>query len=233
MTAYAHPEMLVETSWLAERLDQRDLRIVDARPAIEYLLGHIPGAVNIPIPGWNLKDPDNPAIVVSPDQFARIMETCGIGDGAQVIAYDGDGGHHASRLWWAMEYYGHPGAVRLLNGGWDKWRAEKRPFTTQVPYPPPARFTPSLTPHLAATVDDLKSIIGTPAAVLLDVRSDEEWEGKDKRSNRYGGHLPGAVHHEWKRSMTDDALKTWLPADELRRRFAATGVTPGKAVVTY
>jgi thiosulfate/3-mercaptopyruvate sulfurtransferase len=230
---YAHPEMLAETAWLAQQMESSDLRIVDARPATSYLLSHIPGAVNIPIPWGYLKDPQHPAFIMGPEAFKALMEQAGIGDDAQVIAYDDDGGHHAARLWWALEYYGHPGAVRLLNGGWDKWTAEGRPTTTLRPTTPQVTFTPRPNPQVLATPEQVQAAITTPGVFLLDVRSRGEYQGTDRRDNRYGGHIPGAVHLEWVNAVTPDGLKSWKSPQELRAIYEGAGIQPGQKVITY
>ena len=118
------PDLLVETEWLAEHLDDPNLRIVDMGPIDAYKRGHIPGSM-----GLNrdyFKDPDNRVLVMGPDQFAKAMSEVGIGDEHDVIAYDDWGGLYAGRLWWLLRMHGHE-KVRVLNGGWNKWMSEGRP----------------------------------------------------------------------------------------------------------
>ena len=230
---YAHPEMLAETEWLAENLGNASLRIVDARPDTDYLVSHIPGSVNIPIRGWNLKELERPDSILGPQAFKALMEELGIGDGTPVVAYDDDGGHYAARIWWAMEYYGHPNAVRLLNGGWNKWLAEGRLVTATTPEVAKAAFTPRPSSEVIATAQEVAEAIRTRDTLLLDVRSKAEFEGVDRRENKFGGRLPGAVHLEWTNGVTPDHLKSWKSASELRSMYEATGVRPGQPTITY
>ncbi|MBI3121803.1 MAG: hypothetical protein HYZ03_05935, partial [candidate division NC10 bacterium] len=100
---YAHPEPLTETDWLAQHLSDADLRIVDPRSQEAYTAGHIPGAVWLD--GKKLDDPDT-GYVPKPQSFATLMASLGIGDNTRVVAYDDQGGLWATRLWWALDYYG-------------------------------------------------------------------------------------------------------------------------------
>ncbi len=232
--AYANPDLLVETQWLADRLTRRDLRVVDMGPYEAYARAHIPGAVH-PGPGDRshyLKDPENPAFVMPPEAFAALLEGMGIGDYTLVIAYDADGGHTAARLWWVMAYYGHS-KCKLLNGGWSKWVLEKRPVSMEAPAYPRATFTPITHERHRCTADGVQDAIGDAGTVLWDVRTDAEWDGSNDRGNRRAGHIPGAVHMEWRDLVTADAAKTFRPAAEMRQLLWARGITPNKRVVTY
>src|SRR3990170_7462777 len=131
MSGYARPELLATTEWLAERLDDPSIRIVDCDEFAAYRRLHIPGAVGLKAHHY-LKDPDNPDHLMPPEMFAAVMADHGIGDAHTVVAYDGSGGLYAARLWWALDYYGHT-ACRVLNGGFQKWHAEVRPLTSLQP----------------------------------------------------------------------------------------------------
>lgn len=232
--AYAHPEMLAETQWLAGRLPSRDVCVVDMGPYEGYARAHIPGAVHVG-PGDRshyLKDPKNLTCVMPPEQFAGLMGRLGIGDETQVVAYDADGGHTAARLWWAMDYYGHP-SCQVLNGGWNKWVLERRPIALEAPSYPRARFTPRIVQGRRCGLDGVRDAIGRGDIVLWDVRTDGEWDGSNHRGNRRAGHLPGAAHLEWRQLVTEDAARTFKPATEMRRLLTQRGVTPDKRVITY
>src|SRR5437899_5633258 len=154
-------QFLVETFWLAEHLNDPHIRIVDMRGYVrtverngvqnaqyvgardEYEQGHIPGAVYI---DWSrdIVDPNDPveAQVASADRFAEVMGRLGIGDEHLVVAYDAHPtAQFATRLWWALRYYGHDQVV-VLNGGLPKWQREHLPMIDVVPDYPPATFTP-------------------------------------------------------------------------------------------
>ncbi len=153
-------DTLVSTDWLAEHLDDPNLRVVDIRGYVrkrnlgdgrqeaeylaardEYDEAHIPDAMYV---DWtrDITDPDNPLPVqiASRERFATVMGSLGIGDDTHVLVYDHAGGQFATRLWWSLTYYGHD-RVSVLNGGFRKWTAEGRLTTTESPDYKPATFT--------------------------------------------------------------------------------------------
>ena len=227
---YAHPEMLVETEWLQDRLLEDGIRIVDCDPRAAYRRAHIPGAVGVK--DNYFKNADDRTFVMNEAQIKAEMATLGIGDDTSVVAYDGFGSLYATRLWWVLNYFGHE-SVRVLNGGWNKWFAEHRPMTNTEPEIESAEFTPRPNPAILATADQMKEDIDKTDAILLDVRSIEEYTGENDRGNARAGHLPGAVHLEWLDYVTSDEVQTFKPAAELRSMFEGAGVTPDKRVSTY
>jgi thiosulfate/3-mercaptopyruvate sulfurtransferase len=227
---YARPEMLVETGWLQDHLLEDGIRIVDCDPHAAYRRVHVPGAVGVR--DNYFKNPDDRTFVMNEDQIKVEMSSLGIGDDTAVIAYDGFGSLYATRLWWVLSYYGH-GSVRVLNGGWSKWFAERRPMTNTRPEIERGEFTPRPDSSILATAEQMKEDVDKTDAVFLDVRSIEEFTGENDRGNARAGHLPGAVHLEWLDYVTPDAVQTFKPAAELRSMFEGAGVTPGKRVSTY
>jgi thiosulfate/3-mercaptopyruvate sulfurtransferase len=227
-TGYAHPELLAETDWLAQHLNDADLRIVDLRSQGAYAAGHIPGAVWLD--GWKLDDPAT-GYVPKPESFAALMAGLGIGDRTRVVAYDDQGGLWATRLWWALDYYGHPKA-KVLNGGWNKWIREGRRTTGETPAPGRVTFTPKVNEAVICAVDYVKANLKRPDVVMVDARSQAEYAGMDVRAKR-GGHIPGAVNIDWQRNVTADDVKTFKPAAELLKMYEAAGVTRDKKIVTY
>ena len=228
---YVHPELLTETQWLAEHLDDPDVRIVDTDVVAAYQRGHIPGAVMIP--DNYEKDPDTKGVhILPPDKFARMMESLGIGDDTLVIAYDNSRSLYAGRLWWALSYYGHI-RVKALNGGWRKWLEEGRPISLSGPQKREgARFTPRVDASLMVTTEQLKEAYNKLNVAVWDVRSRAEYTGENVRSNRRPGHIPGACHLEWV-EMMDDGTHTFKTAAEMRRLLEEKGITPEKEVLAH
>jgi len=229
MADYAHPEMLVDGDWLQAHLEDPNLRIVDCDPPDAYRRVHIPGSVN---PKDNfLKNPDDRRFIMTPEQFAEEMARLGIGDDTLVVSYDA-GSTTAGRLWWCLNYYGHTNA-KVLDGGWNLWLKEGRPVTMAQPQvSAPGPFTPRADNTVYATAEHIMANLENPDVVVLDVRSDGEWDGSNTRGNKRGGHIPGAVHLEWVNNLTSDDEKRWKSADELREMYAACGLTPDKQIVT-
>ncbi len=123
---YTNPQLLAETDWLAEHLDDPNVRIVDARPQQQYAAGHIPGAVNLS--GTNGIPRTADGEMASPEEFNLVAGKLGIGNGATIIVYDMPN-QHMGLVAWAFMYYGHQD-VRLLDGGFEKWSREGRPVST-------------------------------------------------------------------------------------------------------
>ena len=243
------PDGLVSTDWLAANLAHPNLRIVDIRGYVkttdlgggrqqaayvaardEYDAGHIPGAVYV---DWtaDITDPDSPIPVqiAPPARFAQAMAERGIGDGTDVVVVDHAGGHFATRLWWALRYYGHD-RVAVLDGGYRKWTTEGRPVANELPVLTPAVFTPRVRSELRVDAQDVEGRLNDPAAVIVDARDLAQYRGELVRGSR-GGHIPGAVSIPAK-TLVDDA-GTWKPLPEQRRILGEAGVLDGRSVVAY
>jgi thiosulfate/3-mercaptopyruvate sulfurtransferase len=227
---YAHPELLAETEWLAEKLRDPAVRIIDARPPQQYVAGHIPGAVNLSgfggIPRAENED------MAEPEEFARIAGQLGVSDSTEVVLYDAPS-QQMGMVGWSFLYYGHT-AVRLLDGGFAKWVAEGRPVSTETPAYPPAVFTARPDPGVYCSLESAKAALGQPKTVFWDTRSRGEYEGTEAGFNASPrlGRIPGAVHLEWS-ELLDPTSKTFKPAAELRGLLETRGITPEVTVHTY
>jgi thiosulfate/3-mercaptopyruvate sulfurtransferase len=226
---YARPELLAETEWLAQHLNDPGVRIVDMRTEEAYRKGHLPGTVHLDRKA--LKDADNEVYVIPPDKLAPLTSALGIGNETTVVGYDDQGGLGPTRLWWVLEYYRHTKA-KVLNGGWNKWVKEQRPVTTDVPAPQAAPFAVKVDPSKICFVDALVAEMQRPNVVIVDARSPAEYTGFDVRAKR-GGHIPGAVNIDWTRNVTNDEVKTFKPAAELLKTYEAASVTRDKEIITH
>ncbi|HXO94143.1 MAG TPA: sulfurtransferase [Candidatus Acidoferrum sp.] len=204
-TEYAHPEALVETDWLEKHLKDDGIRIVESNEDILlYDTGHIPGAVHI---DWRA-DLQDPLIrdYISPEKFARLCSRHGITPETTCIFYGDKANWWACYALWAFRLFGHD-KVKILNGGRDKWKAEGRPMTREIPkyaetsYPKPKK---RLDKEIRAFFDEAlaQSKSGQP---LVDVRSPGEYRGEITHMPEYpqegvlrGGHIPGAKSMPWK-----------------------------------
>src|SRR6266542_4138938 len=183
--AYAHPEQLVDTQWVAAHAADANVRIVDMRQS-GYETGHVPGAIYLsPVAIRDANSP--PTFLPSPAAFEEMMAKLGISDTTRVIAYDERGGIYAARLWWILNYFGHSN-VALMNGGWTTWAAEQRPAPADV-VPPRAtgRFTARPQPRWVATASDVVAAIDKPGVKIIDARTTAEIEGTDLRNIKRGG----------------------------------------------
>lgn len=230
---YADASILVTTDWLAERIDSPGIQVVDTDTPDLYADGHIPGSSNPP-DNYYKTSLEERTHVQGPAQFAETMQALGIGDNTTVVAYDRTGGLYALRLMWALHYYGHRD-VKMLDGGYQKWVAAGRATSTE---PFAASATPSFTPRkpdttIYANQADVMAAIDDPDTTLLDVRTDAEWDGSNKRGGKRGGRIPGAVHLEWVNFHTGGDIPTLKTADEINRLFTEHGVDKDAPIVTY
>jgi thiosulfate/3-mercaptopyruvate sulfurtransferase len=244
-------QSLVSTDWLQENLDNPGLRVVDIRGYVkktdlgggrqraeylaarqEYDEAHIPGAVYA---DWtsDITDPETPvpAQIASPDRFARLMGALGIGDDTHVVVYDHAGGQFATRLWWALTYYGHE-KVSVLDGGWRKWTNEGRPTTDEVPSPEPATFTPVPQPGWRTDAEGVLAAEGS--ALVLDARDRGQYTGEIRRGEGRAGHVPGAVHLHAD-GLLDPESGTFLSDRELEEKLREAGVPEdrGEPIIAY
>jgi thiosulfate/3-mercaptopyruvate sulfurtransferase len=227
--AYAHPEQLVETDWVAAHGSDANVRIVDMRQT-GYDAGHVPGAVYLsPVAIRDANAP--PTFLPTPAAFEQMMARLGIGDDTRVIAYDERGGIYAARLWWILNYYGHSN-VALMNGGWLKWAEEQRPTLPGAVSVSAGRFTPRAQPTWVATAADVVASIDKPGVKILDARTTAEIEGKDLRNIRRAGFVPSSTPVYWE-DLLNLPQRTFKSADELKQIYESHGVTPAQEVIAY
>jgi thiosulfate/3-mercaptopyruvate sulfurtransferase len=224
---------LIEVSSLADLLGRPRLAIVDCRFDLShpqagrqaYLAAHIPGARYADL-NRDLSAPAGPQTgrhpLPDPDAFARRLESLGIGNDTQVIAYDEANGSFAARLWWMLRWLGHDAAA-VLDGGWRAWTAQGGAQQSgEVPVDAAnaaqIHFAPQVDLHLVLSTADLERALRVPDSVLLvDARAPERYAGSVEPIDPVPGHVPGAVNHPFGDNLAADGR--WLPAAELARRW--------------
>lgn len=226
---FARPELLVDTAWLAQHLNDPNVRIVDMR-ARGYGEGHIPEAVFLDN-NWIRNPQAPPTFMPTPQEFEALMSRLGISNTTRVIAYDDRGGIYAARLWWILNHYGHSN-VALLDGGWVKWAAEQRPTTTAAPTVTPMKFAVRPGTVKVVTADQVKAAINNPTIKLLDARTQAEIEGKDLRNIKRGGFIESSIPVYWEDTL-DPAAKTFKPAADIAKLYRDKGVGANDEVVVY
>jgi thiosulfate/3-mercaptopyruvate sulfurtransferase len=226
---YAHPELLVDTAWLADHLADPDVRIVDMRPR-GYEDGHVPNAVHLE--NTATRDPQNlPSFVPRQPEFEKTLGGIGVTNKTRVVAYDERGGVYAARLWWLLNYYGHAN-VALLDGGWVKWTKEGRPTSREAPATASTTFVAKPDVRWLATAQDVVAAIDKPGVKIVDARTQAEIEGKELRGIRRGGFVPSSVPVYWEDAL-DPETKAFKPAEALARLYRDRGVLPEHEVITY
>jgi len=238
-TKYAHPEALVETEWLAQNLNDPKIRVVESNEdVLLYETGHIPGAVHI---DWR-RDLQDPLVrdYIHPKAFGELCTRNGISPETTVIFYGDKSNWWACYALWAFRLFGHT-QVKILNGGRDKWVAEKRALTRDkvktkpTNYPAPAK---RLDAEIRAFYEDALAF-SQGKKPLIDVRSPGEFKGEVTHMPEYpqegvlrGGHIPGAKSVPWKTAVKEDG--TFKPAEELAKIYLeGCQLTHDKEVVAY
>jgi len=248
--------VLVSPSWLAARLDDPAVVVLDmrwdedGRGRSRYEEAHIAGARFL---DWatDLVDPDNRIafMLAPPERFRTQLERRGISDDSVVVAY-ADAGHSGPfRLWWGCRAYGHDGQVRILDGGVDAWLAVGYPLTAEVPVPTPGSWTPTARPGVVATAAEVAAAADDPEAIVLDSREPAKFRGDTvwfetgeivaeadgiahtPRGDLRAGHVPWARSVPWSLLYRDDS--TMKSPNELRELFDEVGATAEKRVVAY
>jgi thiosulfate/3-mercaptopyruvate sulfurtransferase len=229
-TSYVNPHLLTTPAELdaALKSDRRPL-VIDVRPAEQFAVGHIPGAVHLDLWGLSLVDTDPAPLKAFMWIVDHLFNLRGVDASTPVVVYENDSGMRAARAFWFLEYLGHQ-HVRVLDGGFAAWKTAGCPVTTEAAAPPKSAWAGSAQPDRIATWRDVRDGLGRPGTVIVDTRSDGEYCGTNVRAKR-GGAIPGAVHIEWTRNLGPDGA--FKPADELRNMYESAGVTPDKDVVTY
>ncbi len=228
------------TDWLASRLDQDDLVVLDAtwfmppttRDAdAEYAEKHIPGAVHFDIE--KVADHSNPLphMLPEPADFAIAVRRMGVQPTTRVVVYDQPGLFSAPRVWWMFRVMGHEN-VAVLDGGLAKWVAEGRPVEAGWIQKPHGEFKAHLDPDLVRNLDQVRVALKKGGEQLLDARAAGRFTGEtpDPREGLRSGHMPGAHNLPWASIVMPDG--TLAPKDALEAAFAAAGVDIDKPIVT-
>ncbi len=236
MTAYTHPEVLVETGWLDENRKSGKYKIVEVDVDTKaYEEGHVPGAVAF---NWQTQLQDQlRRDIPDKETFERLMGSAGVTEKDAVLLYGDNNNWFAAYAFWLFKLYGHED-VRLVNGGRKKWLAEGREVTKEVPKVTPAKYT-AKAPDLAlrALRDAVREGLGNARRVLVDVRSPAEFTGEViappgmTETAQRAGHIPGAKNIPWAQAARDDG--TFKSADELKALYQGQGVTADKEVIAY
>jgi thiosulfate/3-mercaptopyruvate sulfurtransferase len=237
MADYAK-DVLVETDWVADHLDDDGIRIVevDENPAL-YAEAHIPGAIGF---DWKLDLQDQvKRDFLSPEDFGNLMGSRGISNDHTVVLYGDRNNWFAAYTYWYFLYYGHDN-VKLVNGPREKWIAEGRDTTTEIPSYPEATFnTTGPDESIRARREEVLDALGSEKR-LVDVRSPQEYSGEliamagyEQEGAQRAGHIPSAISVPWAQAVNEDG--TFKSAADLRELYSSKGVISNgdSSVVAY
>ncbi|NKE35092.1 sulfurtransferase [Natronococcus sp. JC468] len=216
--------VVVSPDWLATRLEDPDVAVVDVRDAWEYDgIGHVPGAVNVPFDSYRNETGPDPGTLPGREAFEELLGEVGIEPEDTIVAYDDTHGVFAARFLLTARAYGHEDA-RLLDGDFSAWNRE-RETDTETPTVEPTAYAADPFSFDGSPLIDRAGVEAALEgdAVLVDTRDPEEYAE---------AHLPGAVRLDW-RAAVDDETRRLKPTDELEALFDDRGITRDREIVLY
>lgn len=236
MKTYANAQALVSTDWVAEHL--RDPGVVIAEVDVDttaYEEGHIPGSI-----GWNWQTQLCDTVqrdIISKTALEKLLGSSGISNDTAVILYGDNNNWFAAWAYWQLKMYGHKD-VRIMNGGRKKWLAEGRELTKEMPAPRATTYSVGgFNERYRAMMMQVQKAMEQKSAVLVDVRSNDEFTGKIlsppglPETCQRGGHIPGAKNIPWAQACNDDG--TFKSAEDLEALYTGRGVTRENPVIAY
>lgn len=228
----AEPESkVVSSEWLRNNMNRADIRIVDVRNNVtDYWQGHVPGAVYMNPETMRLADRGVPVMLMPPEAMVMMLGKMGIDPNVTVVVYTEKGDFKASYLVWALDYLGHARAA-VMEGGFAKWQKEGHPVTQVYPkiaakkYPMPKK----LVRDVRAFLEDVKKVVASGGAVILDVRTVDLYTG-EKGAWIRKGHIKGSISRFWGEDLTAEGM--WKDRAELKAAYEKLGATPDKQIIT-
>jgi thiosulfate/3-mercaptopyruvate sulfurtransferase len=234
------PKSLVSTDWLAKHLRDPDLRVLDASwylPAqnrdakAEYAAAHITGARFFDIDEISDQRSSLPHMAPPPEKFISRLRAMGVGDGHQVVVYDGAGIFSAARVWWTFRLMGKID-VAVLDGGFPKWQAEGREIEDMPPVIRDRHMTVSRQNQLVKDVTQVAHAAKLGEAEILDARAAARFRGEapEPRAGLRSGHIPGSKNIPFGEVLNPDG--TMKSPAALKQVFEAAGVDLKKPAIT-
>jgi thiosulfate/3-mercaptopyruvate sulfurtransferase len=236
--SYVHPEVLVDTQWVVDHMNDHDVRIaeVDYDPTANYNLGHVPGAVLF---DWK-KDMNDPVTrnIFSRQTCEDLLQRAGVNNDTTLVLYGDFNNWFAAFAFWALKYYGFKD-LRLMNGGRKKWLEEDRPISKDIPQYQRGTFKATEPDKsIRAYLNEVKEALDKENIAMVDVRSPKEFTGEILAPPEYptehaqrGGHIPGASNIPWSQAVKDDG--TFKSIEELKQMYQSKGIIPDKEIIAY
>ncbi|MFC7050334.1 3-mercaptopyruvate sulfurtransferase [Emcibacter nanhaiensis] len=231
---------LVSTDWLLQHLEAPDVRVVDASWHLpwaerdgkaEYEESHIPGAVFFDQEEICDTDSHLPHMLPSPEKMSSRMRKLGLGDGMRIVVYDNSDIRSAARVWFMLKAFGHRD-VAVLDGGFQKWRAEGKPTEDIPPVPGPRHFTARFNATLVRELDQMMENLNSKREQVVDARSAARFnaESEEPRPGMKSGHIPGSLNLPYERLFNENG--TYKSPEEMEQVFADAGVDLSQPIVT-
>ncbi|MGH9768166.1 MAG: sulfurtransferase [Blastocatellia bacterium] len=230
-------EMLVSTDWLAKHINDQNVFVIHiAAERKHFDDGHLPGARFLSskeiLTTRNGVANELPAVA----DLQKVFEQLGVGDTGRIVIYGDNSGLVAARLYFTLDYLGHGDRAALLDGGIEKWKAEKLLVETQPVKPEPAKFTPRPRPQIVAKLDAMRDLSWVAANIaganvaIVDARPEEQYAGNQTQRS---GHIPGAANIYWLTHLLSRENPAMKPPSELSKIYEAAGLKATVSAVTY
>lgn len=223
--------LILDAEDVAGLLGDDRIVIVDLSKEENYEAGHIPGAVYIEAADLSDSKPPVMGLLPPEDALARVLSQAGIRPDHHVIAYDGENNLKASRFLWTLDVIGHRG-FSLLNGGLNAWLDAGYEIDDALPNVAPSGYPVEYGAEHVADKHYILEHLNDPDVIVLDARSELEYNGVDRRAAR-GGHIPGARHLDWSRTVIGGGDFRFRPVDEVRALYFHEGVYSDKEVIVH
>jgi thiosulfate/3-mercaptopyruvate sulfurtransferase len=224
--AYPRPELLIEPAQLAKPAEAKQFVVLDARERSRYEAGHVPNARWVDHAAWAKAF----GLGQDAEGWSKRIGGLGIDADARVVVYDDNLSKDAARIWWILRYWGVKD-VRLLNGGWTGWKTGNHPIEKAAATPAPARFVAKAHSARLATKDQLLDSLKGGKLQIVDARSEKEFCGVEKLTNKRAGAIPGAKQLEWV-DLIDKETQRFKSAADLRKRFEQAGLVLDRPTAT-
>ncbi|HKU60119.1 MAG TPA: sulfurtransferase [Gemmatimonadales bacterium] len=226
---------IVSTDSLAVWQTKGPVLLIDVRTDVfTYLSGHLPGAEYLNTETIRASRGGIPTQLLDPDAYAALFSRLGVRMDQPVVIYSAGETHNidATFLAWLLAGFGHP-AVYVLDGGYFKWQLEQRAIARTYPRIPLSHFPAGPFHPEVADLAEVQAALAAKSALLVDARPPDQYAG-DAGAQMRRGHIPGAINHYWQSDLTREGFGfVWKDRDQLRREYAAQGITPERDIIAY
>ncbi len=229
MTTLKDLPLMIEPEQLEPLLREPNLRVIDLCNHQLYQQLHIPGAIHVEPRHLISGMPPATGQLPSAEQLQALFNQIGLHDDLHIVVYDDEGGGWAGRFIWTLDVIGHKN-YSCLNGGIRAWLDDKHPISNSVPTIEPTNPSITINHDVIASAEYIIEQLDNPNTVIWDARSPAEYSGERVLAQR-GGHIPGAVNHEWTRSM--DMQRSFRMRTNVQPELEELGITLDKEVITH
>jgi thiosulfate/3-mercaptopyruvate sulfurtransferase len=223
----AHPDILVTTDWLAAHLNDENVVVLHlAKEKKQYDAGHVPGARWISFDQLMIKKDGVSSELPPVEDLVKLFESLGVSDDSRVVVYSTNWPPLSTRIYFTLDYLGLGDRAAVLDGGFDKWKAEKRTVSKEdAKANRPGKITPHVRPEIVATLEEVKAATAPNAEqIVVDSRPEHRYSE---------GHLPGAVPLYWEKNTQEPEGYQLIAADAIAKNYFTIGAGPGKKLITY